>query len=114
MLDLHGRRQEIPERRGDQALNQTTVQNQQLLLQALAFLIDNLGYRIAEGRELFFADEKIAALGGEGQLQVGRHPEKPGFCVRYFPNRTIDIEAVKSGGTGGGPIQSAQADTGKA
>lgn len=84
------------------------MQNQQFLLQALAFLIDNFGYRVAGGKELFFADEKIAALGEEGQLQVGRHPDKPGFCVRYFPNRTIDIEGKRV--EDGGPIQPAEAD----
>jgi hypothetical protein len=84
----------------------------QPLLQALAFLIENFGYRIDKGKELYFSDEKLATIGIEGQLQVNRHPEKPGICVRYFPCRTIEAEVNKGGDepNGSGPPQLAQAD----
>lgn len=69
--------------------------NQQALIQALALVIDHYGYGIRGGKEVFVSDKKLATIPKEAQVQVARHPSEPGYCVRYFPNQTLDIEAIK-------------------
>lgn len=71
-----------------QILNQ-----QQLLVQAMAFLIENIGYTAKGGKELFFSLQKLQEMSPAGQIQVEQ--VNGGFNIRYLHNRTIDVEAIK-------------------
>jgi hypothetical protein len=68
---------------------QNQYNQQAVLLQALALLIGKLGYGCPGGKELYFSDDIVRKLSPYGQLMVDRHPEKPGFVVRYIHNTTI-------------------------
>jgi hypothetical protein len=83
------------------------LNQQQLLVQALAFLIQNIGYTAKGGRELFFSLQKLQEMSPTGQIQVEQ--AKDGFHIRYIHNHTIDVEAIKDGSVSG-LIQHPQAD----
>ena len=68
------------------------VNHQQVIIQALALLLNEFGDPIPVGKEIYFSDVVISGLSPHGQIQVDRHPEKPGFIVRYLANQTIDGE----------------------
>ena len=68
---------------------QNQYNQQAVLLQALALLISKLGYGCPGGKEMYFSDTLVRKLSPYGQLQVDKHPEKPGFVVRYIHNTTI-------------------------
>jgi hypothetical protein len=77
------------------------IDQQRLIVTALAFLVDNLGYPAKGGRELRFSNEKLAAMSPTGTIQVEADATRTGWLVRYSHNRTIDTEAIKDDGVGG-------------
>lgn len=87
------------------------MNEQQVIVASLAFLIDRLGYRVPGGMELLFLDEKLNSLPPEGQVTVARHADKPGWCLRYIPNRTITVEAREAtDDSGSGLVRHTKAD----
>jgi len=60
-----------------------------IILQTLAIFIDKIGYQVDNGKEIFISDKQLESMTKTGQIQVDRHETKPGFVIRYFPNKTI-------------------------
>jgi hypothetical protein len=69
----------------------------QHVLQALALLIQKHGQRIDGGHEVYIPDEVLAALSPHGQIQEQRHTGKPGICVRYLHNSTVEGVIIDGG-----------------
>jgi hypothetical protein len=83
----------------------------QPLIQTLAYVISQLGYSVAGGKEVFISDEKLAAIPKEAQVQVVRNPENTGYNIRYLSNRILDIETVKNDAPSNGRlVQHSQAN----
>jgi hypothetical protein len=70
--------------------------SQQILVQALGLVIDRLGQPVKGGKEIFVSDQSLRAMSKDAQVQVERHPVKPGYSIRYFPNETLNIEASRA------------------
>lgn len=75
---------------------------QQHLLTALGLLIRKYGYRADLGYEIYIPDTVLRSVSPEAQIQEQRHPNKPGICVRYLPNLTIQgsVQDEKSSSNG--------------